>query len=153
MMRLGIIVFAALAAGCAGKAKKDTNAGSGSGSGEAIYAKKLALSWGIEQKDPAREDVFLQTTDDTGKQTSYPLGTYDGVCKVFTPAADMKAVSGVSCTVDGNPAGVELHAVVQGEDIIILKLATQQGATPDPMSRTEVTRVSAPVGAKVEVGS
>src|SRR6266850_3137046 len=150
MMRLGIIFACAALAACGGKAKQDTT-GAGSGSAPAIYAKKLALSWGIQQNGPAKNDVFLQTTDETGKQTSYPLGTYDGTCKIFTPAAEMKAVSGVSCTVDGNPAATELHAVVQGEDIIILKLATQQGSAPDPMSRTEVTRVSAPVGSKVEV--
>jgi hypothetical protein len=149
MFRLVICFALGALVACAGKDKKDTQAVAGSG---AIYAKKLALSWGISESG-TQELVYLQTTDETGKQTSFPLGSYDGICKVFNPSADMNAVTGVSCTVDGSPTGTELHAVVQGEDIIILKLVTQQGTAPDPMARTEVTRVSAPTGAKVEVGS
>ena len=153
MLRPWIVIVLAVLVACGGKGKQDTaNAGSGSGSGsQALYAKKMAISWGIEDHGGTKADVFLQTTDDTGKQTSYPLGTYDGVCKVFTPAPEMKAVTGVSCTSDHG--GVELHAVVDSEQVIILKLVVQAGATPDPMSRTEVTRVAAPPGAKVEVGA
>jgi hypothetical protein len=147
MVRLAL-VFACLGiVACGGKGKQDTT---GVASGTALYAKKLAISWGIEQNGATKEDVFLQTTDDTGKQTSYPLGTYDGVCKIFKPAPEMKAATGVSCTTDGG--GTELHAVIDGETIVVLKLPIQQGTAPDPMSRTEVTRVTAPTGSKVEVG-
>jgi hypothetical protein len=140
-----ILVIAA----CSGGGKKATN-GAGTGSGPAIYAKKIVMSWGIQKHDQAA-DVFLQVTDETGKQTSYPLGTYQGECKVITPAPEMKAVSAVACN---QPAtGVELDAVTTDEEIIVLKVDTKTGVTPDPMSRQEVTRVKAPGGAAIESGT
>lgn len=116
-----------------------------------LYAKKIALSWGIEQHGATQMDVFMQITDDKGQQTSYPLGTYDGICKVFTPAPEMKAATGVQCTADAK--STELHAVVKEDAIVVLKLDLAPGATPDPMSRVEVTRVQAPPGAAVQVGA
>ena len=86
-------------------------------------------------------------TDETGKQTSYPVGTYEGTCQAIKPAEDMKALSGVNCTA-GN-GGIELHAVVNDADIVVLKLKVQVGVTPDPMAREEVTRVKAPAGAAI----
>jgi hypothetical protein len=95
--------------------------------------------------------VFLQVTDETGKQTSYPLGTFQGQCKVIQPAPEMKAVSAVACN---QPAtGVELDAVTTNEEIIILKADTKSGVAPDPMSRQEVMRVKAPGGAAIEAGT
>lgn len=138
-------------AACSGSGKKaTTSGGTGSGSGPAIYAKKIVMSWGIQSHDQSA-DVYLQVTDETGKQTSYPLGTYQGRCKVITPAPEMKAVSAVACN---QPAtGVELDAVTTSEEIIILKADTQSGSAPDPMSRNEVLRVKAPGGAAVEAGT
>jgi hypothetical protein len=129
----GFAVALVLVMACSGKSKHVATAGSGS---QAVYAKKTSVSWGI-----TGGDVFLQLTDETGKQTSYPLGTYQGECKVITPAAEMKAMTGVSCT------GVELDAVVSADEIIVLK-----GNGTDPMSREEVTRVKAPGGSAVIVG-
>jgi hypothetical protein len=146
--RLAIVVLA-LAAACGGSKKSPANAGTGSGSA-AIYAKKMVMSWGIQQHDKDA-DVFLQTTDETGKQTSYPLGNYQGQCKVITPAAALKAESAVAC--NQVATGVELDATTTEEEIIILKGNTMNGNPPDPMSREEVTRVKAPGGAKVESGS
>ena len=139
MKRLAIAI--ALAA-CGGGNKAASTAPAGSGSGTVLYAKQLAVSWGITQ-NPTKADLFLQTTDETGKQLSYALGTYDGTCKSITPAADMKALTGVSCT-----SGIELDAVIQGDDIVVLK-----GKGGDPMAREEVTRITAPPGAKIEAGS
>ena len=140
MKRLAIAI--SLVAACSGGKKSPANAGSGSGSGSTMYAKQFSLSWGITQ-NAGKADIFLQTTDETGKQLSYPLGTYDGECKTITPAAEMKALTAVSCS-----SGIELDAVVQGSDIVVLK-----GKGSDPMAREEVTRVGAPPGAKIEVGA
>src|SRR5215470_9306215 len=145
MNRLAIAFV--LVSACSGTPKPT---GSGDGSGPAIYAKKIALSWGI-QATADGADLFLQTTDETGKQVSHPLGHYLGKCQVFTPAKEMSAVTGIGCDTGGK--GIELHAVVRGDDIIVVKLNTQQGVTPDPMAREEVTRVTAPIGAKIEAGS
>ncbi len=142
-------VVVLVAAACGGKTKPAAT--SGSGSGEAIYGKKASLSWGITPNGSSA-DVYLQLTDETGKQTSYPLGTYDGDCKVITPVADMKAPTGVACTKQYG-SGTELDAVVEGEQIIVLTGPTQPGAAPDPMAREEVTRVAAPPGSAVVVGS
>jgi len=133
MRRLAIVLLVVF--GCSGKSKPAATSGAGSGS-QARYAKKISVGWGIEGTA-----VFLQITDETGKQTSYPLGTYLGECKIMTPSADMKAVTGVTCM------GVELDAVVSGDEIIVLK-----GNGTDPMAREEITRIAAPGGAAVVVG-
>ncbi len=142
-----------LVAACSGKSKQDTTPPTGSdsdsGSAKPIYAKKVIVSWGIEQQS-ASANVYLQTTDETGHQVSHPVGTYAGQCAVSTPAAEMKAVIGVTCK-DG-PTGWELHLVFQDPDMIVLKMRVDDGVTPDPMSREEVTRVKAPLGASVSAG-
>lgn len=151
MMRLAFVfaLFASISA-CSGKSKQgSTTAGEGSGSGSAaIYGKKYVVSFGITQAASSAE-VFLQTTDETGHQVSHPLGTFDGTCSPIKPAEEMKAVAGVSCTMAGSEKGVELDAVISGGEIIVLQLAVQVGVAPDPMSRTEITRVKAPVGSAV----
>lgn len=142
MTRLAIVL---LLAACGGSAKPATSSG-----GE-VLAKKVALSWGIE-KQGEFADVFLATTDETGKQVSHPLGRWKGTCTVFTPPREMNAMTGVSCRTGAT--GTELHAVIQrGEDIVILKLGVDEGVAPDPMGREEVTRIRVPAGAKIELGS
>ena len=136
------IVFVAACSG--GKKKTDTTA---TGSGSAILVKKIAVGWGISAKGSSAE-VFLQTTDETGKQVSYPVGTFPGTCQVIQAAAEMKALTAVNCSAGG--IGTELHAVVSDADIVVLKLKVQVGITPDPMAREEVTRVKAPAGAAIE---
>jgi hypothetical protein len=161
MTRVVILLALGLAiSGCSGAAKPGSAA-----TGAPMLAKKVALSWGIEPvpgaspgaspgaapSADAMADVFLATTDETGKQISHSLGRYKGACTVIAPAPDMNAVSGVACRTGGT--GTELHAVIQrGEDIVILKLGIDPGVTPDPMAREEVTRVKVPLGAKIEVG-
>jgi hypothetical protein len=132
---------------CSGKAKQGpTTAGSGS---QAIYAKKTSLSWGITPGSGSA-DVFLQLTDEKGAQTSYPLGTYQGECKVIKPAAELKAPTGVACMTGGT--GIELDAVIDGAQVIVVKGKSDVGVTPDPMAREEVTRASATPGSAVVVG-
>jgi hypothetical protein len=146
MKRFAIIV---VIAACSGSTKKPATTGNGSA---ALYAKKLSVGWGITQGETSA-DVFLQTTDETGAQTPYPLGTFPGKCKVITPAPQMQALTAVQCN---QPAtGVELDAVASaaGDAVIILKASTQNGVAPDPMSREELTRVSVPGGAKIEAGT
>ena len=140
-----LVLALVLCAACSGGKKKSDTTQAGSGS--ALYAKRLVVSWGIAPKGSSAE-VFLQTTDETGKQVSYPVGTFEGTCQLIKPAEDMKALNGVNCTA-GN-AGTELHAVVNDADIVVLKLKVQVGVTPDPMAREEVTRVKAPAGAAIE---
>ena len=140
-----------VAAACSGKSTppSTTTTSSGSGAGSAIYAKKLVVSWGIRPNGVGdAAEVFLQTTDETGKQVSHALGTFAGTCKIIKPAEDMKAVTGVNCT--AGDTGVELHATVVVDEIIVLKLPLQLGVAPDPMAREEVLRFKAPAGAAVE---
>lgn len=144
-----LVIMLAVLASCSGKAKGGSTAGSGEG--PAIIAKRVALSWGIE-KHGEMADIFLATTDETGKQISHPLGRYKGECTVITPAKEMNAISGVACRTGGT--GTELHAVVQrGEDVVILKMGIDQGVTPDPMAREEVIHIAVPLGAKIEAGT
>jgi hypothetical protein len=155
-----LVIALALVAACSGGARtatgpKEPGKGTGAGSGEvaAPGAKKLAVSWGIEQHGSAA-DVFLATTDETGKQVSHPLGTYRGVCSVITPGKDMNAVTGVGCR-DG-ATGTELHAIVEHgreQEIIVVKLHVDEGVKQDPMAREEVTRIKVPLGAKLQIGA
>jgi hypothetical protein len=145
MTRPRLLLTLALVAACGGKAKPAST----TGDAPPILAKKVALSWGIE-KQGEMADLFLATTDETGKQISHPLGRYKGDCSVITPAKEMNALSGIACRTGGT--GTELHAVVeQGEDIVVLQLGIDQGVTPDPMARQEIKRVKVPGGAKIEV--
>lgn len=153
MVRL--VIALALVAACSGTSR--TAGGSsdpgkaGSGAVAAPAARKFAVSWGIEQHGSAA-DLFLATTDETGKQVSHPLGTYAGVCSVITPAREMNAVTGVGCR-DG-ATGTELHAIVErGAEIVIVKLHVDEGVKQDPMAREEVTRIKVPLGAKVQIGA
>jgi hypothetical protein len=147
MMRLAL-VFALVVAACRGKSKQATNTG-GSGDSEGsgtFLALKIIVSFGFEAEGDSA-NVFLQTTDETGKQVSHPVGTYPGQCVKTSPAPEMKAIAAVLCK-DG-PTGVELQAVVQDANIIVLKMRVDDGVAPDPMAREEVTRVKTPMGASI----
>jgi hypothetical protein len=152
MKRLAIAFL--LVAACSGKSKQSaTTAGTGSADGSgsaALYAKKFLVSFGITQGASSAE-IFLQTTDETGKQVSHALGTYAGQCQVIKPAAEMNALTGVNCTA-GN-VGTELDAVHSVDEIVVLKLDVAIGVTPDPMARSEVARIKVPSGAAVEAGT
>lgn len=148
MKRLAILLLVAACGGKGKPASTTTGEGSGSGSGSgAIYGKKIVLSWGITPS-AGKADVFLQTTDETGRQVSHALGNFLGECRVMKPADEMKAVSGVSCLQGGS--GIELHATVVKDEIIVLEMRVESGQEPDPMAREEVLRFKAPSGAGVE---
>lgn len=144
-----LLMSLVLIAACSGgKKSSSTNPGTGTGSGPAILVKKIVLSWGITAKGELA-DIYLATTDETGKQVSHSVGTYKGTCTAFKPAAEMNAITGVQCVTGGG--GTELHAVVQGgEEILVLSVGTEEGRAPDPMARKEVTRIKIPLGIAVE---
>jgi len=153
MTRLVIaLASAVLALGCSGAAKQDTTTTTGSGAGSnepAQLVKKVLVSWGIS---PVGEmaDVFLATTDETGKQVSHSIGRYKGTCTVFTPAAEMNAITGVQCKAGGG--GTELHLVVQGgEELIVLQMPFTEGAPQDPMNRKEIIRIKVSRGIGIQV--
>jgi hypothetical protein len=146
MTRLAIALVFVL--GCGGKTTSTTKPGGGGG-GEPILAKKISVSWGIQQQGPEAE-LYLQTTDETGKQVSHDLGRYPGTCSVSMPAPEMNALTGVACQQGGT--SIELHAVSHGGDaIIIVKLRVDEGVPPDPMAREEVTRIKVPLGVGISV--
>lgn len=146
MTRLTIALLACALAGCPAK-KANTTTG-----GTSVLAKKIVLSWGISQEGQGDEqmgDIYLATTDETGKQLSHQVGRYKGKCVPITPAKEMNALTGVACTTGGG--GTELHAVKRADEIVVVQLGTTPGAAPDPMAREEVTRVAIPTGVAVEV--
>ena len=134
---------------CAGLAKPDAK--SGTSEAPPIIAKRVVVSWGIT---PVGEfaDLFLATTDETGKQVSHSLGRYKGNCSVVKPGPEMNALSGVACRTGGT--GTELHAVSQnGDTIVVVRMGIDEGVKPDPMAREEVMRVKVSPGAKIEAGT
>ncbi len=148
MTRLLVSLALIAAVGCGGKKSSTTTSGGGS-STSTVLVKKIVLSWGIT---PTGElaDIYLATTDETGKQVSHSVGAYKGTCTAFKPAPEMNAITGVSCTTAPG-AGTELHAVVQGGvEIIVLQLGLDAGVAPDPMARKEVSRIKIPLGIAVE---
>jgi hypothetical protein len=150
MMRLAIACVVLVAA-CSGKSTQDPQrGGDGAGPGPTVLAKKLVLSWGIQQATSAA-NVFVQLTDETGKQVSHPLGSFAGQCTTITPADQMKAISGVACK-DG-ARGIELHAVARDGSIIVVEMRADDGVPPDPMAREELMRVKVPSGAAIEAAS
>lgn len=140
MTRLTIAALV-LAAACSGKSKQPTT------TGEKIPPKRVIVGWGF-QPQGEMTDIFLATTDETGKQVSHPIGLYKGTCEKITPAKEMNALTGAACKTGGG--GTELHAVVQGNNIIVLQMGTMPGTTPDPMAREQVKSVNFPLGAAVE---
>lgn len=140
---LALVVIAA----CGG-AGKHAATGAGSGSGPALYAKKMSVGWGFVA-DSGKTNVFLETTDETGRQTSYPVGSYAGDCRRITPAPQLKAATGITCSTTSDV--IEVDAVIDNETVIVVREHYAPGAAPDPMSREEVTRVTAPGGAAIEV--
>lgn len=143
MMRLAIALL--VIGACGGKGKPAQTAGEGS---QALYAKKISVGWGLVANN-GQTDVFLETTDETGRQTSYPAGSYPGDCRRITPAPALKAATGVACTAASDV--VEIDAVIDNQQVIVVREHYAPGAAPDPMSREEVTRVTAPGGAAIEV--
>lgn len=142
-----LLMSLVLVAACSG-GKKSQGTGPGSGSGPAILVKKIVLSWGITPKGELA-DIFLATTDETGKQVSHSVGSYKGTCVAFKPPEEMKAITGVRCTTGGG--GTDIHAVVQGgEEIVVLQVGTDPGREPDPMARVEVSRIKIPLGIAVD---
>jgi hypothetical protein len=148
MTRLAIALAVFGLAACSGAAKPSTT---GSGSGTPILAKKLSLSWGISQQGEMA-DLFLQITDETGKQVSHELGRWKGTCAAVPAPAGMNALIALDCRTGGT--GTELQAITHGGDeIIVVKLGIDQGVTPDPMAREEVKRIKVPLGVAIEAGS
>jgi hypothetical protein len=143
MKPIALAAIAALAA-CGPQAKPVQP---GEGSAMTLHAKKIQLAWGITQ-GPHSADVFLQTTDETGAQVSHALGTFDGQCATVTPDPDMGALIAVLCA--SGATGLQLQALASNGQVIVMRLHTQQGVKPDPMSRDELTRFPAPPGAAIE---
>jgi hypothetical protein len=135
---LSILVLAiAVLAACPGKKKDSSTIATGSGTGLTHLVKKTVVSWGFSQTG-ANTDVFLATTDETGAQVSHPVGGFPGTCEKITAAKEMNAIIAAKCATEGQ-AGIELHAVKQTNEIIVLKMS---GATADPMAREERPRLA-----------
>ncbi|HSK04284.1 MAG TPA: hypothetical protein VK932_23685 [Kofleriaceae bacterium] len=149
MTRLLItLVACAMTAACPAGKQGSSTAGSTAGSGgPALQPKKLLVSWGISQEGEMA-DIFLATTDETGKQVSHQIGRYKGTCDKITPAREMNALTGVACVTGGG--GTEIHAVHRADEIVVVHVGTQPGVAPDPMARQELTRVKVPTGVAVE---
>jgi hypothetical protein len=139
-LRISLLVL--LVAACPGKGQQPATGG------EKLPPKRVVIGWGF-QPEGEMTDVFLATTDETGKQVSHPLGRYKGTCTKIAPAKEMNAISGAACTTGGG--GTELHAVVQNDQILVLQMGTTPGTTPDPMAREQVKQIGFPLGAAVEV--
>lgn len=144
-MRSLPIAIAFLLMACPSKKKDSTTVATGSGTGLTHLVKKTVVSWGFSPTG-GNSEVFLATTDETGSAVSHPVGTFPGTCEKITAAKEMNAIIAAKCAPEGM-AGVEIHAVKQTNEIIILKMSA---ATADPMAREEIKRVTITLGAAIE---
>jgi hypothetical protein len=143
---MAIALVIALAGCPGGKKNEPTTVATGSGTGLTHLVKRTIVSWGFSP-DGQSTDVFLAATDETGSQTSHPVGKFPGKCeKLTTVPKEMNAILAARCAVEGK-AGVELHAVRQQNEVIVLKMPFE---TSDPMAREEVVRVAIALGAAIE---
>ncbi len=145
MSRTIAIAVLVVVCGCPAKKKDGTTIATGSGTGLTHLVKKTVVSWGFSPSG-ATSEVFLATTDETGAQVSHPVGSFPGLCTKITAAKEMNAIIAAKCATEGM-AGVEIHAVKQNNEIIVLKMSA---ATADPMAREEVKRVAITLGASIE---
>lgn len=146
MQRLALIALLSLVSACP---KGDGASTTPDTTQPPPLAKRVSIAWGI-QKAAKGTDLYLALTDEVGKVQSHPLGNYAGSCDVTAPGKEMNALTALRC-MDG-ATGWELHAVTQGGDkIIVLKLRVDEGVTPDPMDRSEVTTVNVPLGVAISV--
>lgn len=148
MTRLAIATLVLLGLTGCPKNKADTTPDN-TGSGPAQLAKKVSISWGIQQAGEVA-DLYLALTDETGRVASHQLGRYRGTCTAGSPSPGMNALTAVTCRYGGT--GTEVHVVTQGGDtIIVLQMIVDEGVEPDPMSRQEVKRIKVPLGSAIEV--
>jgi len=145
--RLLVVASALALSACPGKHKKPAT---GTGSGSAVMAKRYVVSWGITQGASSAE-IFLQVTDETGKQVSHPVGTFQGTCSATTPAPEMRALIAAQCK--AGATGTEVQAVHQNDQLVVVRMRIDQGVTPDPMGREEVTHVDIPIGIAVDAAN
>jgi hypothetical protein len=141
------VVVIALLAGC-GHHAPTTESGKGSGSGPPLLIKSVAISFASEPAGDS-SSVFLPVMDETGKVTSYPVGNEPGTCA--TIPADGKDLATLECS--SGSSKVRLHAIQQGQDVVVLSEPLAAGAKPDPLNRQEVARFTMPADAAIKPGS
>jgi hypothetical protein len=141
-----LVVAGLVGGGCSKHAPPKTPA-AGGGDVQAVLVKKIAIGWQAIRAG-AHSDVILTVTDETGAATTHAIGSYPGECATLGPRPDFDAISAIRCKQGGT--GIELQAVARNGEVIIMRLAADEGVPQDPMAREEVTRVAAPAGAKIE---
>jgi hypothetical protein len=94
--------------------------------------------------------VFMAATDERGNVLNYPVGDVPGTCASI--AADGVDLVTLECTTAaGASAGsVRVHAIQQGQDVVVLRETIARGGAPDAMNRDEIGRFAMPVDAKIE---
>ncbi len=143
MTRSWLLIALAIAA--CGHHKPTDQPKSGDG-GLPPLIKSVAISFQA-QADGDLSHVFLAVMDETGKTLSYPVPDVPGACAQIAPdGADL-----LTLECKGAAGTTRLHAIKQGQDVVVLKETLAPGASPDPMNRDEVQRVTMPVDSKIEV--
>jgi hypothetical protein len=134
----------ALLAACGHKTPATTTTTKGS-DGPPLLIKSVTISFASKPAGDQSE-VYMPVEDETGKVTSYPVGTVPGACA--TIPADGKDLATLECKSSG-PV-VRLHAVQQGQDVVVLRETLVAGAQPDPLNREEISRASMPGDAAIK---
>jgi hypothetical protein len=142
MTRISLAVLLLAAAACGHHKPTDQPKGD---AGLPPLIKSVAISLQA-QADGDVSHVFLAAMDETGKTLSYPAGDAPGACASIAPdGADL-----VTLECKAAAATTRIHAIKQGQDVVVLKETVAAGAAPDPMNRDEVQRVTMPVDSKIE---
>ena len=155
MMRLTVILAAALAALSCGSRKTQTRGdGPATARGEPdagppLPIKQVLIGWALEPSEsgPTKTAVSLALTDEMGRVTNHPLGTYDGTCTDVGGIELYKADAAVTCGHDGK--GVQLHAVAGRGEVLVYAMDIAEGTQPDPMARRQIAEVDVSIDAKI----
>jgi hypothetical protein len=155
MMRLTLILAAALAAASCGSRRTQTrgdepaSAKNQPDAGPPLPIKQVLIAWALvpSESGPTRTTVSLALTDEMGRVTNHPLGTYDGTCTDVGGIELYSADAAVTCGQGGK--GVQLHAVAGRGEVLVYAMDIAEGTEPDPMARRQIADVDVPIDAKV----
>ena len=155
MMRLTLILAATLVALSCGSRKTQTRGDGPAASknqpdaGPPLPIKQVLIGWALQPSEsgPTKTTVLLALTDEMGRVTNHPVGTYDGTCTDVGGIELYHADAAVTCGQAGK--GVQLHAVAGRGEVVVYAMDIAEGTEPDPMARRQIADVDVPIDAKI----
>jgi hypothetical protein len=142
------VVLLALAAAC-GHHKGAADSPKPGDAGLPPLIKSVAVTFDTQTSGTSAH-VLLVAMDETGKVLNYPVGDFPGPCATI-PADGVDLIT-LECKGDATTGTVRMHAIKEGQDVVVLRERFGPGGAADPMNRDEVGRYAMPLDAKILPG-